>query len=191
MKLLISVLFITIITSCSQPTNPTVLIDTELGIIQVELYVEKAPLTVTNFLKNISDKIYDGSQFYRTVKLDNQENSAYKIEVVQGGLFNDSLIVKYPTIKHESTKQTGIKHRTGIISMARSAPGTQSTEFFICLGKQAELDYGGRRNPDGQGFSAFGKVVRGIKIVSEIHQRQDSSQYLKQPVTIKSITIQH
>ncbi|MFX6040711.1 peptidylprolyl isomerase, partial [Acinetobacter baumannii] len=74
-----------------------------------------------------------------------------------------------PAIAHETTKQTGLRHRDGTVSMARGAPGTATAEFFICLGDQPELDFGGRRNPDGQGFAAFGQVVQGMGVVRALH----------------------
>jgi len=80
-------------------------------------------------------------------------------------------------------------HTDGAISMARALPGTASTEFFICIGAQPELDYGGRRNPDGQGFSAFGHVVEGMDIVRKIQHMKDTSQYLVSPVLVVSMRI--
>ena len=71
--------------------------------------------------------------------------------------------------------------------MARSTPGTASSEFFICIGNQPELDYGGKRNPDGQGFAAFGKVIKGMKVVRKIQNLQDKNQYLISPVKITKI----
>ncbi|MCK7541723.1 MAG: peptidylprolyl isomerase [Marinilabiliales bacterium] len=75
----------------------------------------------------------------------------------------------FTPITHETTEQTGIMHRDGVISMARWTPGTATSEFFICVGDQPELDYGGKRNPDLQGFAAFGKVTRGMDVVERIH----------------------
>jgi peptidyl-prolyl cis-trans isomerase A (cyclophilin A) len=75
--------------------------------------------------------------------------------------------------------------------MARNEPGTASTEFFICVGDQPELDYGGRRNPDGMGFAAFGKVVRGMKTVRKIHALPASNQYLPEPVKIDAVKVQY
>jgi len=72
--------------------------------------------------------------------------------------------------------------------MARNKPGSASTEFFICIGNQPDLDYGGKRNPDGQGFAAFGKVIKGMNIVKQIQQMKDTNQYLVKPLKINSIT---
>jgi peptidyl-prolyl cis-trans isomerase A (cyclophilin A) len=71
--------------------------------------------------------------------------------------------------------------------MARAEIGTASSEFFICIGNQPELDYGGQRNPDGQGFAAFGRVVKGMDIVRKIHGMENENQYLTKPVRIVKI----
>mgnify|MGYP006296449687 FL=1 len=120
---------------------------------------------------------------------DNQPGNEIKIEVIQGGLFDEKAIERHHVIPHETTTETGLRHLEGTVSMARAEPGTTSTEFFICIGGQPELDYGGRRNPDGQGFAAFGKVVQGMDIVRKIQQLPDKNQYLQKPVIFLSIEI--
>ena len=154
---------------CSENHNPRVIISTDLGDIEVELFTDKAPVTANNFLMYIDSGRYNNgyASFYRVVRINNQPNNKVKIEVVQGGFYEDSLIGKYQfvPINHEITKETGIHHLDGTISMARSEIGTASSEFFICIGDQPELDFGGKRNPDGQGFAAFGKVISGMDVV--------------------------
>ncbi|MBE0675549.1 MAG: peptidylprolyl isomerase, partial [Bacteroidales bacterium] len=78
-------------------------------------------------------------------------------------------------------------HRNGTISMARSRVGSATSEFFICVGDQPGLDFGGRRNPDGQGFAAFGQVIDGMDIVLAIHGKAEENQYLANPVRIINI----
>ena len=88
----------------------------------------------------------------------------------------------------ETTKQTGLHHTNGTISMARGAPASATSSFFICINDQPSLDFGGKRNPDGQGFAAFGKVTKGMDVVKKIQQLYpDQGQYFKPPVTIISI----
>ncbi|GAB1451395.1 hypothetical protein MASR2M47_14510 [Draconibacterium sp.] len=77
----------------------------------------------------------------------------------------------------------------GTISMARTEPGTASTEFFICIGDQPELDFEGKRNPDGQGFAAFGKVIEGMDVVLKIQTQKDTNQFLVEPVKILKMEI--
>lgn len=164
-----------------------VLITTEMGEITIELYPERAPVTTANFLAHIENGDYKNSLFYRVVRMDNQPQSNVKIEVIQGGLFYDEVVDSIPPIIHESTQLTGILHTDGVFSMARMEPGSASTEFFICVGDQPSLDFGGERNPDGQGFAAFGKVVRGMDVVRDIQALPDNGQYLEKKVFIHSI----
>ncbi len=120
---------------------------------------------------------------------DNQPHNNVQIEVIQGGLCDDTLINLYPPIVHETTRMTGIRHTNGVISMARNEPGTASTEFFICIGDQPSLDYKGNRNPDGQGFAAFGKVTSGMEVVRDIQSHTDTAQYLLKPVLIQEMKV--
>ena len=167
-------------------------LDTEAGQIVVELYPDKAPGTVTNFLRYVDDKRYDGATFYRVVRGDNQANNSVKIEVIQGGLRDDSTRA-LPPIAQETTQKTGLKHLDGTLSMARGKPNSESSEFFICINDQPELDFGGKRNPDGQGFAAFGRVIEGMDVVRKIQQSETAtsasanvSQMLKAPVQIRT-----
>lgn len=176
---------------CNRSTYPSVLISTDRGEITVELYPDKAPITARNFISLVEQGVYTSSSFYRVVRMDNQPQSKVKIEVIQGGLFDDLLINKHPAISHETTEITGIKHMDGVISMARMEPGSASTEIFICVGDQPSLDYQGKRNPDGQGFAAFGKVTQGMEVVRAIQALPDTGQYLIERVTINGITLLH
>ncbi len=174
--------------SCSRTGPEKVLIRTSLGDIEVDVYTGLAPVTAGNFLSLVDAGTYTNSIFYRVVRMDNQAQNKVKIEVIQGGLFDDELIDSHPFIEHETTESTGIKHTNGVISMARMEPGTASTEIFICIGDQPSLDYHGDRNPDGQGFAAFGKVFRGMEVVKAIQALPDKGQYLVDPVTIYEIS---
>ncbi|MCF0055589.1 peptidylprolyl isomerase [Dyadobacter sp. CY356] len=169
-----------------------VLVKTEIGDIVIQLNPEKAPITVSNFLKYVNANRYDGATFYRVVRMDNQADKKIKIEVIQGGLGDDST-KNFPRIRHESTNITGLKHLNGTLSMARNAPGSAGSEFFICINDQPELDFGGKRNPDGQGFAAFGEVITGIDVVKKIQTKEtgigEDNQKLKQPAKIISMRI--
>ncbi len=165
--------------------NPKVLIKTVQGDITVEIFADTAPITAANFLKYVDNKLYDGTAFFRTVTMDNQPKDEIKIEVIQGGqLANDK---EFPAIPLERTSVTGIKHINGAISMARGGPDSATSSFFFCVGDQPELDFGGRRNKDGQGFAAFGKVVAGMDVVKKIHQSPKENQNLTPPIKIISI----
>ena len=163
-----------------------VLIQTELGDIEVEVDAKRAPATVANFLRYVDAGHYDGGRFHRTVKLnpDNQPNNTVKIEVIQAGVNPDKAKAGFDPIKLERTNVTGVLHKDGVISMARAAADTAASDFFICIGDQPELDFGGKRNADGQGFAAFGKVVKGMDLVKKIQRAAAEGQSLKPPVKI-------
>ena len=116
----------------AQPAaNPRVVITTPEGALTVELYPDKAPITVANFLKYVDRKLYDGATFYRASKPPGQAANDYGS--IQGGLQNNPKKV-LPPIAHESTLKTGLKHIDGTISMGRHAPGTAQADWFICIG---------------------------------------------------------
>ncbi|MFP2924574.1 peptidylprolyl isomerase [Pyxidicoccus sp. 3LG] len=165
-----------------------VVLQTEKGDIELELDEARAPKTVANFLKYVDAGLYEGGVFHRTVKPDNQPNSAVKIEVIQGGINPARQSEDGAPIPLERTNVTGLKHLDGTVSMARDTPDTATSDFFICVGNQPELDHGGKRNPDGQGFGAFGRVVKGMDVVRAIQQSPSSEQKLSPPVKILKAT---
>lgn len=170
-------------------SNPHIVIQTRLGNIEVELYLDKAPVSAGAFLSYIDSGFYKKAAFYRVLNQDNQPSDAFKAALVQGGIWrtNHKLFVSLPGIKHETTKQTGILHKDGTISLARQQPGTATTEFFICLGDQPGFDYEGENNPDKQGYAAFGKVVKGMDLVKLIYNRPENDQAFTPPVVIFDI----
>jgi peptidyl-prolyl cis-trans isomerase A (cyclophilin A) len=162
-----------------------VLIETDKGDIEVELDAARAPVTVANFLRYVDGKFYDGGRFHRTVKPDNQPDNKVKIEVIQAGINPARVKEELPPIKLERTRDTRLAHKDGTISMARDGPDTATSDFFICIGDQPELDFGGKRNPDGQGFAAFGRVVKGMDVVKKIQAAPADGQTLAPPVKIR------
>ena len=160
-----------------------------MGDIQVELFPAQAPQTVKAILAYIDSGLYRDAAFYRVLNMANQPSDAPKAELIQGGLWNKkgSRRGELAGIPHETTKQTGILHTNGAISLARQEPGTANTEFFICVGDQPGFDYGGENNPDGQGYAAFGKVIKGMDVVHRIYDRPEEDQYLNPPIPIFNI----
>ncbi|WP_163997539.1 peptidylprolyl isomerase [Pyxidicoccus caerfyrddinensis] len=161
-----------------------VVLRTEKGDIEIELDEARAPKTVRNFLMYLDAGLYEGGVFHRTVTPDNQPNSPVKIEVIQAGINPARQFEDKGPIPLERTKDTGLKHVDGVLSMARDTPDTATSDFFICLGDQPELDFGGKRNPDGQGFAAFGRVVKGMDVVRAIQQSPRTEQKLTPPIKI-------
>ncbi len=184
MKLFLCCLGLLAVLSLRAVEPVRVLLTTRLGEIEVELYPERAPGTVQNFLHYVDEGFYDGGVFYRAATMANQPANKIKIEVIQAGQNPAREGEELPPITLERTRDTGLKHLDGTISMARLEPDTATSDFFICVNDQPELDFGGERNPDGQGFAAFGQVIRGMDVVRAIQLSPVEVQKLTPPITI-------
>jgi peptidyl-prolyl cis-trans isomerase A (cyclophilin A) len=171
------------------PDTPHVVIQTQAGDIEVEVYPKMAPRTVAAFLSYVDSGLYKKCNFYRVLNEENQATGTDPSELIQGGIWRTmhAKAVSLPGVPHESTQQTHILHADGVISLARQAPGTATTEFFICVGDQPGFDYGGKNNPDGQGYAAFGKVVKGMDVVRAIYGMPEEDQSFTPPVAILNI----
>lgn len=176
--------------SASDPTKPHVVIQTAAGDIEVELYPLQAPKTAGAFLSYVDSGFYKNASFYRVLNADNQVTGAAISQLIQGGIWktNHAKATGVPGVPHEPTSQTHLRHTDGTISLARDKPGSGTTEFFICVGNQPGFDYGGENNPDGQGYAAFGKVVKGMDIVHAIYERPENDQRFTPPIPIYNIT---
>ena len=161
-----------------------VAVETELGPFTLALDEVRAPVTTANFLAYVDGGHLDGATAYRIVTLANQPaDTRHKIEVVQWGFHaSDERPAPFPPISHEPTSVTGLRHQHMTLSMARFAPGSAGSEFFICIGDQPELDQGGRRNPDLAGFAAFGAVSEGEETVVRIFGRAEAQEMVASPV---------
>ena len=182
-----------------------VVIETELGDVELALYPQRAPAAVDHFLAYVDSGFYVGQSFYRASFADSESSAGF----VQGGVFaeimNNSADIAeierryqdydYPlaSVAHETTLQTEILNERGTISFGRLQPGTANSEFFINVANNEVLDSQGDSNP---GYTAFGRVLRGLKIVEAIQQRPRSDnsgiaelrdQMLESPVEIKRI----
>ena len=149
-----------------------VLLETELGSFTIDVDTVNAPITAANFLAYVDGGYLDFATAYRIVTDTNEPAKPVKIEVVQWGYgASEEKPAPFPPIAHETNDVSGIKHKNMTVSMARFAPGSAASEFFICIGDQPELDFGGKRNPDGQGFAAFGQVTAGEETVRRMFAR--------------------
>ena len=190
MSLATAIVFVLVALGFAAPQRPVhVIVVTDLGEIEMEIDVAKAPATAGNFLKYVDAGLYDGGLFHRTVRPDNQREKPVKIAVIQGAANATRKSEFFPPIPLERTNTTGLQHKDGTVSMARDArPDTATEEFFICVGDQPELDFGGKRNPDGQGFGAFGRVVRGMDVVRRIQGSPADGETLRPPIKIIRVT---
>ena len=191
----------------SETNGVNVVLETEFGKIVVALDSAHAPRTVENFLFYVDGGFYDGGKFHRTVTADNNANTNLKsekigkgieapvderklpndaiaIQVIQGGINPARSEEQRGPLALERTSETGLKHLDGTISMARFTPDSAVSDFFICIGDTPELDFGGKRNPDGQGFAAFGQVVEGMDVVRTIQAQPANGQSLEPVVPI-------
>jgi peptidyl-prolyl cis-trans isomerase A (cyclophilin A) len=176
-----------------KPVEVVVRIETSFGDIDLAIDVKRAPITAGNFLKYVDAGLYEGGRFHRATRADNHKPNPPNrplLEIIQAdinpvragerfppirlertnitGLKHVVGTVSYPPISLERTSVTGLKHVDGAVSMARTGPDTATASFSIVIGDQPEMDFGGRRNPDGQGFAVFGRVVRGMDVVKAI-----------------------
>jgi peptidyl-prolyl cis-trans isomerase A (cyclophilin A) len=174
-SLLLLLASVTAVTIHAQAKPVRVLVQTELGDIVLEVDQARAPATAANFLRYVDAGHYDGGTWHRTVKTDNQPESSVKIEVIQAGVNPEFAKAGFPPIALERTSVTGLLHKDGTISMARGTPDSATSGWFICINDQPSLDFGGARNPDGQGFAAFGRVVKGMDVVRKIQNAPSSS----------------
>jgi peptidyl-prolyl cis-trans isomerase A (cyclophilin A) len=172
--------------AAQRPPGPVrVLVQTELGDIVLDVDTARAANTAANFLRYVDAGHYDGGTFHRTVKMDNQPDSPVKIEVIQAGVNPDRAKDGFAPIPLERTSVTGLRHTDGAISMARGQPDSATSGWFVCINDQPSLDFGGRRNPDGQGFAAFGRVARGMDVVRKIQRAPNTdAQRLTPPIKI-------
>jgi cyclophilin family peptidyl-prolyl cis-trans isomerase len=171
------------------PDSPKVQIDTTAGTIEVVLDFKSAPVVVKNFLTYVHDGHYSNGRFHRTLTADNQPDDAVKIGVVQA-IADQQAKAKFPApIKRDRNKgadKAGRLHLNGTLSMVFDTSSSSAQDHFvICIGDQPQLDLGGKRNPDGGDFVAFGKVTQGMELVEKIHQSTNEKQTLVPPIVIQ------
>lgn len=190
MKIFFLAIPVLLLFSCGQKKydEPHVVISTNVGDIELELYPKKAPKTVTAFLSYVDQKMYDNGSFYRVIKKE-EVSSEYNSGLVQGGIIKTAAdkYSKLAGIPHESPRETGLSHTNGTISLARTTPGSASSEFFICIGDQTQFDSSRRTNPDGLGFAAFGKVIKGMSVVRKIQAEKNNGDEIITPIKITGI----
>lgn len=164
-------------------------IHTALGCFAVSFATNKAPVTCRYYLDVIGAGAFNTASVFRIVNGTNAEFRAETpIHVVQCGL-NDVRSPFSKTITHETTQMTGLRHEKWTVSAAREGLGACYPSFFICMDDEPELDFGGKRHPDGAGFAAFGKVIDGYGVLQSIYARAESREYLTREIAIAGATL--
>jgi len=166
------------------PANVDVRMDTDMGVIEARLALDAAPVTVCNFLRYARGGHYDGGRFFRTVRSGSGIGNPVPIDVIQLSARDGEEHDAFGPVPLERTSVTGLTHRAGALSMARWGPDTATSSFSIVVEPSPTMDFGGKRNPDGQGFAVFGYVTRGMEVVHAIHDAPADGETLKRPVGI-------
>jgi peptidyl-prolyl cis-trans isomerase A (cyclophilin A) len=170
-------------------TDPVrAVIQTSAGDITVALEPDRAPVTTCNFLRYVQVEAYDGGTFFRTVVAATNANP-HPIDVIQAATRGGSDDPGLGTIPLERTRDTGLSHIAGTISMARDGPDTATSSFFIVTRDSTALDFGGGRNPDGQGFAAFGRVIEGLEMLRAIQLSPATDEQLSVPAVITGVQL--
>jgi peptidyl-prolyl cis-trans isomerase A (cyclophilin A) len=149
-------------------------LQTPVGIIEIVLHASQAPQSSSAFLRFVEDGSFaTHGSFYRAVRAHDNDRGRPVIDVIQGGITSPP--ADLARVEHEATSRTGLRHRDGTISLARGPLGSATgAAFFICIGDHPALDAGGERIHDGEGFAAFGTVMRGMQTVRAIHRMPTS-----------------
>ncbi|TPG26948.1 peptidyl-prolyl cis-trans isomerase [Variovorax ginsengisoli] len=162
----------------AQGAAPRVKLTTSAGDIVLELAPDKAPKTVANFLQYVKDKHYDGTIFHRVI-------DGF---MVQGGGFTADMRQKPTRAPVPLEASNGLKNAKYTIAMARTGdPNSATAQFFVNVKDNAMLD---APNPDGHGYTVFGKVVSGAEVVDKIRVAQTGNKGGMQNVPLEPITIQ-
>jgi cyclophilin family peptidyl-prolyl cis-trans isomerase len=159
--------------------NPQVVFKTDRGDVVLELYPEQAPKTVANFLDYVKSGFFDGTIFHRVVPG----------FVIQGGGMTADMREKPTRAPIQNEADNGLKNLRGTISMARTSdPHSASSQFFISLADNANLDHRGK-NPAGWGYAVFGKVVSGMEVVDAIAQVKTGNRAGHENVPVEPVTL--
>lgn len=162
----------------------------DLSTVQGRLCIEtddnRAPVSSANFLSYVDRGFLNHSAIERIVTPRNDQHPHYKIGAIQWGIRDPNKV--FPPIALETTQATGLAHKHGTVSVARPEGGKGQSIFFICVGDQPCLDYGGHRFNDRQGFAAFAQVVEGLDVIRSIYDMAEECDYLSSPLAINHVT---
>lgn len=167
---------------------PLLCIETAIGKFEIELFSQQAPATCQYFVGVARRGELDAGQIFRVTHDEPNAKDTPGIDVVQLGTAQ-TLTEARQQLTHESTQQTGVQHKRWTVSASRFGPGELYASLFICMRDEPELDFGGNRHSDGQGYAAFGTVTSGTHLIKKIHQRAHHNELLKTPITIQRVSV--
>ncbi len=169
----------------------TLSFESKFGAVQILMRVDRAPKTCRYFSDLIKNGAYAKASIFRIVTTSGIQASAdSEIDVLQAGPAQQFSGPRHIT-EHESTATTGLRHRKWTVSAARFDLGELYGSFFICLRDEPTLDFGGSRQPDGQGFAAFGEVIEGFENLEKIFMQAEASDLLRKEIPISDVEINY
>jgi peptidyl-prolyl cis-trans isomerase B (cyclophilin B) len=178
-RLVIVLMFLAVSTRVFAAVNPVVVMKTSMGSVKIELFQDKAPATVANFLSYVNSGFYNGTIFHRVI-------SSF---MIQGGGFTPGMGEKktLPPVKNEAAN--GISNTTGTVAMARTMePQSATAQFFINVADNRFLDYKSATT-EGFGYCVFGRVVKGMDVVDKIKRVQTGNKGYFQDVPLQDVVI--
>jgi cyclophilin family peptidyl-prolyl cis-trans isomerase len=179
MKLLICLAILSMVAaSTANAANPVVVIDTSMGKIKVELFEDKAPISVKNFLAYVDDKHYDGLIFHRVIPT----------FMIQGGGMKPGMVEKDTKAPIKNESGNGLKNERGTLAMARTnVPDSATSQFYINVVNNAMLDKANAQ--DGVGYAVFGKVTEGMDVVDKIKAVKTGAKNGHRDVPVEDVMI--
>lgn len=169
------------------PSNPQVELRTRFGSVLIEVDSVRAPRTAANFLRYVDEGRLDSASFYRVRREEAEVLMQQGTAVVQGGLWRSGDTTRLlPPIPLESTRETGLRHTDGVVSLARFGVNSGRGEFFVVVGDQPHLDY---RSAEKPGYAAFGRVVRGMDLIRDIQRLPVRDEQLARPIPFSAARV--
>lgn len=169
----------------------TLSFDSPFGAVRILMRVDCAPETCQYFSDLVENGAFEAASIFRIVTTSGIQSSAdSEIDVLQAGPAQQFSGPRH-VMKHEATSTTGLRHKKWTVSAARFDLGELYGSFFICLRDEPALDFGGSRQPDGQGFAAFGEVVSGFECLENIFMQAEASDLLQKQIPITNVSINY
>lgn len=180
MRKLFTVMLLTTLPALAWAANPKVELTTNLGKIELELYPDKAPKSVENFLRYVNDGQYNGTVFHRVI-------AGF---MVQGGGFDKTMVERQTRAPIVNEANNGLKNEIGTLAMARTmAPHSATAQFFINMANNEFLNHRGQ-SVQGWGYTVFGRVTQGMDVVERIARTPTTTRGMYQDMPVTPVVIE-